>query len=386
MQWFIKYLDLKNDLLKWGSELNWYPSHMKNRYDNWVGGLGWDWCISRQRHFGVPFPVWYDKQGNVVVAKESDLPIDPEKEVPEGYSKENLIPEMDVMDTWATSSVSPQIVTNWIKDDSTYNQDLTDSVYIGSDLFIQLAAVDINSYCPDLTPVYIINLSSQDTLFMALVETGDSTGIFRSTATIQSSTSNINDILGANVGDQIKIVSKTDTAKFFSFIMAQTPSPIVSNLDIGGSEDIFHITNSTPAINWSYSDPLFSPQTSYYVQVGLDTNWTIANMWDTGEISSSDTFTVYSGSTLHEDSTYYIRVRVNNGTRWSGWIDTSFGLNSHPQMALINATVTEDDNLFMNLNDFISDSDDPDSLLNIDRKSTRLNSSHIPLSRMPSSA
>lgn len=113
-QWFIKYLDLKSEMLKWGKQLNWYPEYMKVRYDNWVKGLKWDWCISRQRYFGIPFPVWYCKKcGESVLAREEELPVDPLKDKPpirecKCKSKE-FIPEKDVIDTWATSSLTPQI-------------------------------------------------------------------------------------------------------------------------------------------------------------------------------------------------------------------------------------------------------------------------------------
>ncbi|MDD5503176.1 MAG: class I tRNA ligase family protein, partial [Candidatus Thermoplasmatota archaeon] len=101
--------------------INWHPQSMKARYDNWVENLNWDWCISRQRHFGVPFPVWVSKKtGEAILADESQLPVDPLVDkplrLPEGHTYDDIEPEKDVMDTWATSSVSPQIVTNWIGD------------------------------------------------------------------------------------------------------------------------------------------------------------------------------------------------------------------------------------------------------------------------------
>lgn len=121
-QWFINVMDHKDILIRAADAINWYPQHMKTRYVHWVQNLGWDWCISRQRHFGVPFPVWYEKDtGNVIVAKESDLPIDPSQRTPASYEGDpsNLIPESDVMDTWATSSVTPQIALQWanVQDD-----------------------------------------------------------------------------------------------------------------------------------------------------------------------------------------------------------------------------------------------------------------------------
>ena len=119
-QWFIKYLDLKEDMEKWGKQLNWFPKHMKNRYDNWVKGLQWDWCISRQIYFGIPFPVWYCKKcDEVILADEAQLPVDPLtdnpkiKECPKCQSKE-FIPEKDIINTWATSSLTPQLAASLI--------------------------------------------------------------------------------------------------------------------------------------------------------------------------------------------------------------------------------------------------------------------------------
>jgi len=119
-QWFIKYLDLKEEFLKAGKEMNWYPQHMINRYENWIKGLQWDWCISRQRFFGIPFPVWYCKKcDEVILANESQLPVDPLKdkpkikECPKCGAKE-FVPEEDVLDTWATSSLTPQIAASLV--------------------------------------------------------------------------------------------------------------------------------------------------------------------------------------------------------------------------------------------------------------------------------
>ena len=112
-QWFIDIMNHKEDFLKMGDEINWHPAHMKNRYVEWVNNVMWDWCISRQRYFGVPFPVWYCKDcGKPIFAKTEDLPVNPLIDTPScncvcGSSE--FIPETDVMDTWATSSVTPLI-------------------------------------------------------------------------------------------------------------------------------------------------------------------------------------------------------------------------------------------------------------------------------------
>ncbi|MBD3278130.1 MAG: class I tRNA ligase family protein, partial [Candidatus Aegiribacteria sp.] len=121
-QWFIRILDKKEELLKRGSEVNWYPPHFRVRFDHWVENLKWDWCISRQRFYGVPFPVWYCGDcGTPVFAKEEELPVDPLEDVPSGPCPEcgceDFQPESDVMDTWATSSLTPQINAKWGEED-----------------------------------------------------------------------------------------------------------------------------------------------------------------------------------------------------------------------------------------------------------------------------
>ena len=114
-QWFIDIMSHKEDFLRIGNEINWYPTHMHTRYEEWVNNVAWDWCISRQRYFGVPFPVWYCKEcGEPIFALKEQLPVNPLTDTPpvEKCSKcgcKEFIPESDVMDTWATSSVTPLI-------------------------------------------------------------------------------------------------------------------------------------------------------------------------------------------------------------------------------------------------------------------------------------
>lgn len=117
-QWFIKILDKKAELKEKAAECGWYPEYMKVRIDQWIDGLQWNWCISRQRFFGVAFPVWYSKregeEGKVLTADFDQLPCDPAVDLPKGYSREEVTPETDIMDTWATSSVSPQLSSHGI--------------------------------------------------------------------------------------------------------------------------------------------------------------------------------------------------------------------------------------------------------------------------------
>ena len=117
-QWFIKVMDKKDKLIEQGNKINWYPEYMHKRYDNWVKGLSWDWNISRNRHFGIPIPVWECEDCNeIILADESELPVDPlqtKKKCPK--CGKDAKPEEMVLDTWATSSMSPKIVTDLVND------------------------------------------------------------------------------------------------------------------------------------------------------------------------------------------------------------------------------------------------------------------------------
>ncbi|MGA2208147.1 MAG: valine--tRNA ligase [Acidimicrobiales bacterium] len=128
-QWYVRTMALRERLLERGRELSWHPEFMRARYESWVEGLTGDWNISRQRFFGVPFPVWYrlDDAGEVMaetllLPASERLPIDPSTDVPAGFAETDrgrplgFVGDPDVMDTWATSSLTPQIAGGWLDD------------------------------------------------------------------------------------------------------------------------------------------------------------------------------------------------------------------------------------------------------------------------------
>jgi valyl-tRNA synthetase len=134
-QWFVTTLDRRERLLKRGQELRWHPPHMGARYASWVEGLNGDWCISRQRFFGVPIPVWYPLDatgepdlGRPLLPSEDRLPIDPTSDAPDGYTEEQrgvpngFVGEPDIMDTWATSSHTPEIAGEWEDDPDLFSR------------------------------------------------------------------------------------------------------------------------------------------------------------------------------------------------------------------------------------------------------------------------
>jgi valyl-tRNA synthetase len=138
-QWYIRNgaddAELRAVLLDRGHELRWHPPHMRARYESWVEGLNTDWLISRQRFFGVPFPVWYpiDDDGEIdyarpLLAREDQLPVDPSNDAPDGYDHDQrgkpggFLGDPDIMDTWATSSLTPQIATHWEDDPDLFSR------------------------------------------------------------------------------------------------------------------------------------------------------------------------------------------------------------------------------------------------------------------------
>ncbi len=156
-QWYLRNggrdVDLRARLVDRGKQLEWHPPFMRARYENWVEGLNGDWLVSRQRFFGVPFPLWYalDADGrpqyeDPILASEAALPVDPSSDAPTGYTEDQrgmpggFIGDPDIMDTWATSSLTPQIAGGWERD---------------ADLFARVYPMDLRPQAHDIIRTWL---------------------------------------------------------------------------------------------------------------------------------------------------------------------------------------------------------------------------------------
>ncbi len=140
-QWNVKVLDIKKELHEKASQCEWHPAWMESRIHDWIDGLSWDWTISRQRFSGIPIPVWYSKrkgeEGKVLVPTFEQLPIDPMVDLPDGYTRDEVEAEKDVLDTWATSSVSPQLSAWGISEEHCLDKERFKVIHLPFDLRAQ---------------------------------------------------------------------------------------------------------------------------------------------------------------------------------------------------------------------------------------------------------
>jgi valyl-tRNA synthetase len=261
-QWFIRTMDHKEALLARGREMRWHPEYMQHRYENWVNGLTGDWCVSRQRFFGVPFPVWYPVRADgtpdhahPIVPDESRLPVDPSTDVPDGYQAGQrdvaggFTGDPDIMDTWATSSLTPQVAAGWLDDPALFARvfpmdvrpqahDIIRTWLFSTVLRAQLehgslpwANAAISGWVLDPDRKKMSKSKGNVVTPMALLEEHGSDGVRYWAASGRPGTDTAFDAAQMKVGRRLAI--KLLNAARFALLQAEPRGPIVEPLDRG---------------------------------------------------------------------------------------------------------------------------------------------------------
>ncbi len=221
------------------------------------------------------------------------------------------------------------------KDDSTYSSDLSHPLTVGDTLFFELGGEDSNPYTKNVVVISVFNKNNWNQIRPFYEETGDSTGIWHCEIYLAEQTQ-LPRTIRVSEGDTLRVAVEVDPSVYFDLIVGAEIPPSISHLDIGGSEDIEHLVTHHPLITWSYSDPGTLAQDAFQVQVGTDDDWAVAEMWDSGEVSSADTFVTYAGDSLIDGETYYLRAGVKNTQDlWSSWASLSFRMNSTPSTPVV---------------------------------------------------
>jgi len=227
---------------------------------------------------------------------------------------------------------SPSSITSIsLKTDSTYQISLTENIDPGDTLHIELAGADTDSLSKGLAVAWVINTMTQDTVIKTLIESSETSGLFRGTVYTAVSTDNINDIIQGQDGQVLKVISRMNPNQQTTVIIGDTPLPILSNFTVTDETDLMHTLNHTPAFVWSYYDPLSTAQGSYQIQISSDANYSTIDMWDSGVVSSADTSVVYSGNALTDGTTYYARLQVVTASSIpSNYSELTIRMNSTP--------------------------------------------------------
>ena len=261
----------------------------------------------------------------------------------------------------------PSSITNIsLKTDSTYQTTLTENIDPGDTLFIELTGVDTDSLYKGLSVVWVVNIQTQDTIYITLIESSEMSGLYRGSVFTGVNTDNIHDIIEGQDGQMLEIISRMNFNQRVTVFIGDRVMQ-VQNLDIGRDEDLQHLVSHTPNINFRYYDSAGETQTYTLIQVSDDPIFSSSVMWS-GSFFTSDTSFGYNGEPLEDGFTYYLRVKVGAGSFYSNWSYLTFRMNTKPtapilvypinnevfippvELQVLNTTDAEDDTITYSFN------------------------------------